>query len=373
MQLQATVSALQTLVAWGQQQQQQQQGLLQKLQLPQQQQQEQPSLLPTADVPPSSPCKASASKVAPSELHRQLFEERQLTAQLQARIRQLQQELLLAGGAAVAATVPMPTSAAVTHTPTKQAATAARLVRLSPGVGVHYSADAVCTTALHVAPTELDAAFAKVATPRAGRTVVPAADALQAHDEQALDQAVQADTAALTLQAEPVVVQIRITSDESKAAQQPPAVAQAEEGSSLQAVDGQPQSPSAAEEQQQLIEALKAEVAELREQLDSVQRERANFHSRLQSARSVLAAARCSTPSSLLSSGLVSPQPSFGVLQPVFGVSNLCTTANCYPHSNLLGSALARPTRSWNKLVGTCSRRADHAVNKQSITSMPRI
>lgn len=321
MQLQATVSALQTMVAWAQQHQPQQQGSLQKLKLPQQQQQEQ---LPTADVPPSSPCKASASKMAPSELHRQLFEERQLTAQLQGRIRQLQQELLLAGGTAVAGTVT--TSACVTHTPTKPT-TAARLARLSPGVGVHYSADAVCTTALHVAPTELDAAFAKVATPRAGRTVVPAADALQAHDEQVVDQAVQADAAALTLQAEPVVVQIRITSDESKAVQQPQAEAQAEDGSSLQAVDEQPQSPSAAEEQQQLIEALRAEVAELREQLDSVQRERANFHSRLQSARSVLAAARCSTPSSLLSSGLVSPQPSFGVLQPVFGVSNLCTTA----------------------------------------------
>jgi uncharacterized coiled-coil protein SlyX len=78
-----------------------------------------------------------------------------------------------------------------------------------------------------------------------------------------------------------------------------------------------------AEQQQQQIAELQGQVAELQERLDSTQRERSSFYSRLASARSVIAAARCSTPSSLLSvgSGVVSPQPSFSALEPVFGVS----------------------------------------------------
>jgi uncharacterized coiled-coil protein SlyX len=301
-QLHDIVSSLRILVAW------------------QQQQQQQPAASPT----PGTGSKASSSKVAPSELHRQLFEERELTAQLQARIRQLQQELLLAGGPAVAATVALPTSASVTPAHGKHISTAARLARLSPGMGVHYSADAACMRALHVEPTALEEAFEQVS---AGEAVQVSAAAVQVAGgaDTARDgpctpaAAVQDSQQPGGLQAEPVVVQIRVnTAGDSKEAggaqqQEPAEVADAAAAAAAAAVT--------IAEQQHVIEGLQAQLSELQEQLEVSQRERLNFTNRLQSAKALAAAALCSTPSSQLSSSLASPQASFGLLEPVFGVS----------------------------------------------------
>lgn len=293
--------------------------------------------------------------MAPSELHRQLIEERTLTSQLQARIRQLQQELLLAGGPAVvssstsaaSSTVPAAApaaaaTAAATPAPpvsaaAKFASAAARLARLSPGVGVHYSADAACVRALHAPPTQLDAAFSQAAQEDvAGDDDQPGAAEVQEGlvpcDEVAAATAAGAEGAAQPPQphdGEAVVVQISIAAQDTKEAAPPTSSQRAMTASSCAQPEqqGTPQQDAAAaaaeEQQQRLIASLQAEVSELREQLDAVQRERANMHNRLQSARTVLAAARCSTPSSLLSSGLASPspQPSFSLLTPVFAVS----------------------------------------------------
>lgn len=311
-QLQGIVGALRTLVAW--QQQQQEAGVQQPLQ----------------------PGKAGSSgKVAPSELHRQLFEERELTSQLQARIRQLQQELLLAGGPAVAATVPLPTSASVTPAPAgkQHVNTAARLARLSPGVGVHYSADASCVRALHVAPAALESAFAEVSGGD-GALQEPAAVAVEpaacGADQEGAD-VLQGSPCCLApeghdtlapggLHAEPVVVQVSINGpDSSKAPEQEPAGASVQE--QQQPDEGAGAAAATIAEQQQVIDGLQAQLTELQERLDASQREQLSFNSKWQSVKALVAAARCSTPSSQLSSSLTSPQPSFGPLEPVFGVS----------------------------------------------------
>lgn len=327
-QLQSIVGALRTLVAW--QQQQHEAGAQQPMQ---------PGM---GAAPGMATSKAGSSgKVAPSELHRQLFEERELTSQLQARIRQLQQELLLAGGPAVAATVPLPTSASVTPAPAgkQHVSTAARLARLSPGVGVHYSADAACVRALHVAPAALESAFAEVSGGGALRE--PAAVAVEpaacGADLEAAD-VLQGSPCCLApeghdmlapggLHAEPVVVQISINAPESsKAAEQEPAGAavqeqqkQPDEGADAAAAEAAAAATIA--EQQQVIDGLQAQLTELQERLDASQREQLSFNSKWQSVKALVAAARCSTPSSQLSSSLTSPQPSFGPLEPVFGVS----------------------------------------------------
>jgi hypothetical protein len=69
--------------------------------------------------------------------------------------------------------------------------------------------------------------------------------------------------------------------------------------------------------------SLQQQVASLQEQLEVVTRDKTSLQGRLTHARSVLAAARCSTPSSLCSSRLPSPQPCFSPLRPLYGVS-LC-------------------------------------------------
>lgn len=69
------------------------------------------------------------------------------------------------------------------------------------------------------------------------------------------------------------------------------------------------------------VAGLQQQVAQLQEQLDAVSRERAGLQGRLASARTVLAAARCLTPSSLNSSRLPSPQPCFSPLRSIIGVS----------------------------------------------------
>lgn len=268
----------------------------------------------------SSPSKAKtgSSKVAPSELHRQLFEERELTAQLQGRIRQLQQELLLAGGPAVASTLPHPTTTSTTTAvcgspalgPKFGSTAAARLARLSPGVGVHYSADAAVMRGLAVAPTELDAAFAEVlAAPGQARSVQADADSAAADGAEEGAAGVE-----LSQEGEPVVVEVCVTAEGSKPDNAFP---------TSQGLDAAAADAVLIAEQQELIASLQAQVAELQQLLDVSQREKTSFYSRLQSARTVIAAARCSTPSSMLSStsGLASPQPSFGALEPVFGVS----------------------------------------------------
>lgn len=310
LQLETIVAALRALAAWQQQQQQKAQ-----------QHQQQP---PTTGSAPSKP---GSSKVAPSELHRQLFEERELTAQLQARIRQLQQELLLAGGPAGAATVPLPTSASVTpaaaHNP---AAAAARVARLSPGVGMHHSADAAlhAVPALATAPVALEAAFAQVAQ---GDDAVGSAAAAGAQDGATAAAATAAAAAAAgdsTAEQDTehgVTVQVGIAADSSKAGDKQAADQQQQEQQAAAAA-----AAATIAEQQEVIADLRAQLAALQERFEATQRERSTFNSKLQSMRSVLAAARCSTPSSLLSSsGLASPQQSFGALEPVFGVrSDAC-------------------------------------------------
>jgi hypothetical protein len=67
--------------------------------------------------------------------------------------------------------------------------------------------------------------------------------------------------------------------------------------------------------------ALQQQVATLQEQLEVVTRDKTSLQGRLTHARTVLAAARCSTPSSLCSSRLPSPQPCFSPLRPLYGVS----------------------------------------------------
>lgn len=363
MQLQSIVGALRTLVAWRQQQQVGQQ------------------LQHAADAIAST-SKASSSKVAPSELHRQLFEERELTSQLQARIRQLQQELLLAGGPAVATTVPLPTSASVTPVPGKHVSTAARLARLSPGMGVHYSADAACVRALHVAPTVLERTFAEVAA-GAGDGAAQAASAAVAVEVPAGAEVVSevsyADTAdavlqgspcclapeqedsstSLMLQAEPVVVQIHINStDNSKAAEFFSAAASIGQQGQFDGVGAVVAADAAAAatiaEQRQIIEGLRAQVAELQERLDVSQRERLNFNSKLQSVKAIVAAARCSTPSSQLSSSLTSSQPSFGALEPVFGVGK--TPLPCRPTVVLSAHVWLLLVESGKTLPPACGR-----------------
>jgi uncharacterized coiled-coil protein SlyX len=188
-------------------------------------------------------------------------------------------------------------------------------------MGVHYSADAACMRALHVAPTVLEEAFAQ-ASPGKAAQVAPAADQVA---EMAQDGFCSPTAAAQDsqqpggLQAEPVVVQISINDgDDSKAAggaqQQEPA----------ECADAAAAAAVTIAEQQQVIEVLQAQLSQLQEQLEVTQRERLNFTNRLQSAKALAAAALCSTPSSQLSSSLASPQASFGLLEPVFGVSEQC-------------------------------------------------
>jgi uncharacterized coiled-coil protein SlyX len=117
-----------------------------------------------------------------------------------------------------------------------------------------------------------------------------------------------------------VVVQVNISAahDSSKAAEQE------QHKHSNEAADAAAAAAAAATiaEQQQVIEGLQAQLAKLQEQLEASQREQLSFNSKWQSVKALVAAARCSTPSSQLSSSLTSPQPSFGPLEPVFGVSS---------------------------------------------------
>jgi chromosome segregation ATPase len=115
-----------------------------------------------------------------------------------------------------------------------------------------------------------------------------------------------------------VLVQVGVTAAaDSKAGEQLASHEQQQEASAEAAA-----AAATIADQEAVIAELRAQLLELQERFDVTQRERSNFNSKLQSMRSVLAAARCSTPSSLLSSsGLASPQHSFGVLEPVFGVS----------------------------------------------------
>lgn len=329
-QVQCIVSALRTLAAWQAQQT--------HVQVQQQAAAAEPAL--------SKPQPQPSSKVAPSELHRQLFEEREVTAQLQARIRQLQQELLLAGGPAVAATVPMPSSASVTPAPAKLTSAAARLARLSPGVGVHYSADAACVRVLQVAPTlniaptALEAAFAQVQEGRAAGAQDPAA----AQDSPCGGAAAAAGEPAVGEQAEHgVLVQVGVTAAaDSKAGEQLASHDQQQEQEQQEASAAAAAAAATIADQEAVVADLRAQLSELQERFHVTQRERSNFNSKLQSMRSVLAAARCSTPSSLLSSsGLASPQQSFGVLEPVFGVSH-----------RVLGKVVKFEDIAWSKEAG---------------------
>jgi uncharacterized coiled-coil protein SlyX len=185
-------------------------------------------------------------------------------------------------------------------------------------MGVHYSADAACVRALHVAPTALEEAFAQATAGEAAQVSAAAdqvAGAEMAQDGSCTPAAAAQDSQQPGgLQVEPVVVQIRINAaDGGKAAggtqqQEPAEFADAAAAAAAAAI--------AIAEQQQVIEGLQAQLSELQEQLEVSQRERLNFTNRLQSAKALAAAALCSTPSSQLSSSLASPQASFGLLEP---------------------------------------------------------
>lgn len=210
---------------------------------------------PTADG--AAVCQSAASATVsgipktsftPFELHRQLREERTLTANLLEQVRQLQQKLVIAA---------------------QTAGSAAGRSMLS------MSSDSVlrgsCITAIQ-----------------------NPADAADCADSAATS----AERAAAQQQQQSVVVQLRIY-DSADTDQQ---------GSALAAA-------------QSKIVDLQQKLKVLQEQLDVVTRERAGLQGRLASARTVLAAARCSTPSSLNSSRFPSPQPCFSPLRSFVGVS----------------------------------------------------
>lgn len=170
----------------------------------------------------------------PFELHRQLREERMLTAKLSEQVRQLQQKLVLAAE-------------------TAGSAAGKNILAMSTDSTLRGS----CMNTLQASSD--------------------AADIAAAYERQ---------------QQKPVVVQLSIA-----------------------------ESTDASAAAEARIMDLQQQVAALREQLEVVSRERAGLQGRLASARTVLAAARCSTPSSLNSSRIPSPQPCFSPLRSLIGVS----------------------------------------------------
>jgi hypothetical protein len=221
----------------------------------------------------------------PSELHRQLEEERQLNAQLSEQVRLLQQQLVKAG-------------AVVSKSCSSLQGTRGR----GGKVRLHAAA-----------PVDMCSSMDSVLR---GSTVAYQASA--SYDN--------ADTAAAAAE-QPLVrlhIQVNAAADAAGSSlqqlqqqQQQPGDLSAEGSSSSVAAamdDADPLSSTR-------LMALQQQVASLQEQLEVVTRDKTSLQGRLTHARSVLAAARCSTPSSLCSSRLPSPQPCFSPLRPLYGVS----------------------------------------------------
>jgi hypothetical protein len=243
----------------------------------------------------------------PSELHRQLEEERQLNAQLNEQVRLLQQQLVKAGAAV-------------------SKSCSSLSVRGRAGEG-----------RLNV-PTQADMRSSMDSVLR-GSTVAY--------------QGASDDTAEAQQLEQPLVrlhIQVNAQADAAAAAgvllsqRQQPGDLSAEGSSSSVAAAMDDADPLSAAR----LTALQQQVAALQEQLEVVTRDKASLQGRLKHARTVLAAARCSTPSSLNSSRLPSPQPCFSPLRPLYGVSWL----QCLDHH--LRAAVCLQTRVCQSVVVDC-------------------
>lgn len=212
----------------------------------------------------------------PSELHRQLEEERQLNAQLSEQVRLLQQQLVKAGAA---------------------------VSKSCSSLSVRGKAADVCSS--------MDSVLR-------GSTV--------AYQAASYDSADAAAAAAQQLEQPLVRLHIQVNAHAGPAAAAAAAAIMSQQQPGDLSAEGSSSSVVAVMEDADLasaarLTALQQQVAALQEQLEVVTRDKTSLQGRLTHARSVLAAARCSTPSSLCSSRLPSPQPCFSPLRPLYGVS----------------------------------------------------
>jgi hypothetical protein len=227
-------------------------------------------------------CGIPKASFVPSELHRQLEEERQLNAQLNEQVRLLQQQLVKAGGVVSKSCSSL----------SVRSRTADVRVHTSTAADMCSSMDSVLrgSTVAYQAPSAADNADAAVEQPLVRLQIHVNAQAPIAAGDSLRQQQQQQQPGDLSAEG---------SSSRSVAA----------------AMDDHLDPLSAAR-----LTALQQQVAALQEQLGIVTRDKASLQGRLTHARSVLAAARCSTPSSLCSSRLPSPQPCFSPLRPLYGV-----------------------------------------------------
>lgn len=211
----------------------------------------------------------------PSELHRQLEEERQLNAQLSEQVRLLQQQLVKAGAA---------------------------VSKSCSSLSVRGKAADVCSS--------MDSVLR-------GSTVAYQAASYDSADAAAAAQQLEQPLVRLHIQVNAHAGPAAAAAAAAIMSQQQPGDLSAEGSSSSVAAVMEDADPASAAR----LTALQQQVAALQEQLEVVTRDKTSLQGRLTHARSVLAAARCSTPSSLCSSRLPSPQPCFSPLRPLYGVS----------------------------------------------------
>lgn len=241
--------------------------------------------LPAAE---SSVGRLQEAWLVPSELHRQLEEERQLTAQLQEQVRQLQQQLVLAAE--------------------KTSSFLGAKRESSSNIGISCSAPGSLGDASTQSPLQTDLGMSTDSVLR-GSTV-------------AMPQPGPAEPAEMPeVQQPPVVVRLRIELNETVEAAASSSTNSVAAGAVHAATATSGGSSSSSDAANARVAELQQQLAALQEQLEVVTREKVSLQGRMATARTALAAARCSTPSSLNSSRLPSPQPCFSPLRPLYGVS----------------------------------------------------